>query len=753
MRGRVNFRLLAGLVTTVLLLIGLLVVLQQWQIRRNAAELLELAHTAESQGNFDRAGRLISDYLTQNPSDTKARAWYGQMIEKQAGDSKAVLAVIEVYERVVAEDPNQDDCRKKLARLYVRYRMYTDAMPHLLKLKDRTPNDAELADLFGICYEAQINKNKEAGEWYRQAIERDPSSIQRYVRLAIFHQKFVKKAKADGATNEGNDNMAKADGVMNEMVIKLPNNAFAYLARARYLKSYKADDRDSDLLAVSDIRDALKLDPDNVEALLLAANYASADLSESRRHLQAALAKNPRDVRVYLALEEVGVRDRKPDEAVATLRQGLIQLPGNPALLLALADLAIKTRDTKEADLTLEELKRWQVDPAKVGMLLARKQMAAGDWPNALDTLQKNRPLLSTVDATLAAEADFFLGQCHEQLGDYDLALAAFQRSAAAVPKDPNDSIEIIVINSRSAIARTLIRLNRMNDAIEQYRKLAAWLEEAKLQKALREIQLKLASVRVSQYLSTPKASRNRADFELVFAEIEKMLPGAAEVRVLRAEVLADEGKQDEARRLLEDGFTQLRIEDYARLLPEGGLSRVALELNLLARRPDVMTMAIPLARLSARQEKTTEMIAVLESLSFSGDLKPLDDLIIRLQLLPAQEGRKAAAVAEQKLASSSPDEQLSLKEKLSLYGALAEAYGRWGEPKQVQKWWAEVVSLQPKNLDVLLQQFNLEYPKDRDRMIKTVKMIHDSEGRAGAGWPLRRCHVSTFQARELYSG
>ena len=301
MRERLNLRMTAILLTTIILAGGGVALIHNGQVHRQVPGLLDLAQRAESNGQLERAIGLLNTYLGFVPGDTSARARAGILTEKLARDAKTWRIVIDIYEMVLEEDPGQVEVRTRLARIYVqasrsllasdrdRDEFRSKAMNHLNALSAETASNAELAHMLAMCQEAQgiaLEKRKESVEArkqitlavknYRRAIDLEPKGLGSYDKLAY----LLRRGTEPGTWEE-------ADRLIDQMVEANSREASAHLARARYLLIYPDFDLPRPVAAVvsvaagigsrdpeHDIRTAVELAPTNAEVRLLAANVS-----------------------------------------------------------------------------------------------------------------------------------------------------------------------------------------------------------------------------------------------------------------------------------------------------------------------------------------------------------------------------------------------------------------------------------------------------------------------------------------------
>ena len=116
---KLNLRFLICIVVVGLLLTAVWFGVNRWQIRRHAADLLNLADQAKALQRPDRAAHFLSLYVGMVPNDTQARARYGLLLERLADSPGARYGVLAVFEQVLIRDPERQDLRRRAAKLAV----------------------------------------------------------------------------------------------------------------------------------------------------------------------------------------------------------------------------------------------------------------------------------------------------------------------------------------------------------------------------------------------------------------------------------------------------------------------------------------------------------------------------------------------------------------------------------------------------------------------------------------------------------
>src|SRR5207249_7771156 len=124
----------------------------------------------------------------------------------------------------------------------------------------------------------------------------------------------------------------------------------------------------------------------------------------------------------------------------------------------------------KEARTALGQLRKAHYPPTELEYLEGRLLLADGAWRRASAAFSSVLPRLASAP-DLAKRANLFLGQCYEQLGNPDLALAAYRRASAADPR---------WVPARAGVASASLTLGKVDAALEEYRTLQANAPESR---------------------------------------------------------------------------------------------------------------------------------------------------------------------------------------------------------------------------------------------------------------------------------
>lgn len=680
---RVNVKFLGQMVGSLAVLAVGVHFLHGYQVRRNAGNLLGQSDRAGEQGHLERAADYLKRYLGFMPGDTDALEKYGLMLadERLAISPRARLRAFLALQQVLLREPERHAVRRQLVQVAMNLRRYTDAREHLEVLLQLASDDAELEHLLGECAEANGQYAQAAG-WFGKAVEHAPDRTESYVRQAQLLRRRLGESK-------------QADAVMDGLVKQNPHSAAARLARARYRKEAGALDA-----AAGDVAEALKLAPEAVDVLLAAAEVAEAQgqPGRAREHLQLGARLHPRQAPLHHALAAVELRDGHKTEAIACLRQSLKTLPDEPQAVWSAANLFIEAGELADARALLPRLAKDAAAPL-LDYLRARLLLAERQWLLAGRAFEQVRPRL-VQHPELIWQADLYLGQCYGQLGNADLQLAACRR---AVSQEP------LQVSARIALGAALLASGRFEEALDEYRWLVTRVPAARIP---------VARLLFLRALRLPPTQRRWEEVEQVLTEAERAEPASPHVPILRAEMLAVQGKSTEARELL------AAARD---------------------RQPDQPELWIALAAVAVRAGDSAAGLRVLaEAEQRLGER--VEWRVARVRHWSRRRGEEARAALtelERDLGKGADDEQLMLLNEL------ADAWYLAGDAARAERFWRQVAERQPAQLRVRLRLFDLALNTgDEAALIKLLDEIRGIEGE-GALWHYGEAARLTLRIRQ----
>ncbi|QEL17225.1 tetratricopeptide repeat protein [Limnoglobus roseus] len=520
-RRHINTKRLLILLVTIALFGGAAYGANYLQVHRNAAKMLDQARDARQDGNNADAFLLYQNYLNFQPRDMNATGEYAAILEEDP-NPKAKRALIDCYERMMLAAPQRAEERKKLAKMYMTYQVFTSAKHHLTYLLDPvtgTPGDPELTEQLAAC-EFRLGDTAAGMTHLRKLIDGKKASAEVYQRMA----EYLRKEDQPTATEE-------ADRLIEQMAKDLPDDTVARVAHVNFLysKGQTAAAREEILKAAKEVKDAAK----NIDFTLLMADLFVRDkqLASAREVLAKAVAVNPNDTRLrtayYLALE--GLHDKA--KAQEELRKAAEVATNNDPMTIDLLDLMI---DNREVTLARQEIDRRykgkETFRPVYDYLTGRLFLFDGNWPDAIPALTQCLEFFERFPRHYA-KAQVCLGQCYSLANNPERSLEAYSRAALANP---------LRTDAQIGKAETLLRLNRIADAEKILTDYADTMPPARFM---------LVSAKLREQLGKPVAKRNWAAFETSVGKP----PRTVGVEVLRAQALAAQGRADEGEKLLRD--------------------------------------------------------------------------------------------------------------------------------------------------------------------------------------------------------
>ncbi len=522
----------------------------QFQIRRNASELLRQADKLEADEKWREAAALCFRYLKLRPDDAKGWVRLATAFDRAAETKAQQTKAIELYFQTIALAKDDPALRRRLAELLLELERYAVAEYQADQLLELIPTDPTGWRIKALSSHAQnrvygrIPLVKVARS-YRKAVETNPADELLSARLADLYRRDLKSpSQAERNT--------LADAVMNRLVENNPRNSACLLARYEYRRRYQLPAADPDL----DL--ALELAPNEISVLLAAGQRGidQRDFSATEKHFRRVLELVPNDRRGYLGLGRALSASGRPNEAIEIWQEGLRQVgAGDLMLNLKLAEAQITLGRLAEAEQTLSALDAVIAGGAKnlsqrqkrilhdtVDFVRARWWVAQGDFTQAVPVLRR---VLATREASRQTAEDTAqqveilhqLAACYSGRKQFDLAAATFEQAIDLEPQRPDHLI---------AAAEAWEAAGQLVQAINRYEQAlilpdcppAAWVLAARAQWAWQ---------------------RTRPEGQRDWEPLERAIDGAREAKInstllnlIEADYLALRGSRSEALGLLE---------------------------------------------------------------------------------------------------------------------------------------------------------------------------------------------------------
>jgi tetratricopeptide (TPR) repeat protein len=336
---------------------------------------------------------------------------------------------------------------------------------------------------------------------------------------------------------------------------------------------------------------------------------------------------------------------------------------------------------------------------AAVDYLRARCRFQEERYAAAVALLERRRQELSAF-ADLARQADFLAALCYQRLGNPDQQLAAMKRVAKADPRS---------VAAREGQASALLALGRLDEALDQYRRL---LPEAP------GLRLTVVRLLLARNLGLPADRRPWDDADALMKGAPEDARKTVDFALLEADLLLARGKDEEA--ACKDAVCKVLAANYAH--------------------PEELRGWLALAALAQRQKKDDPAAGRRAALRWL-DLAAKEAAdgaglrVARAELLTrgAKPEEATRVLQEQEEAAR---KALPASERLALARGLAGLYMRADARKDARRLWAEVAREAPRDLESRLSLFDLTLDADDlAEARRVVAELKEIEGDNGAFW------------------
>lgn len=715
--GRVNVRLLVGVVVVVVV-VGLAAVGARYLHKRQTAEkALALGRAAMEKGDFKSAARQFREYLSKYPDNLEVLELYAQAsLSREPLKLEFIQAAVAAYRRMVRLDPQNPMPYEKLAAIYAGLRRYEDLEYIARQRLKHAPNDYA-AKLWLCSALRNQKKNAQAEQILRDLLaelEKRPKGEK--------HDEYVEACGllASMAMEQGGpDAQATALDWLNRAVRYDPQNAAGYVRRARFYRLQSLSDRrdakqrlalaradleKADTLAIEDPRLYLILCGEWVEHGEL--ERAAAEIEKARKLPREAVSRyfvNFDDWRatLFVSQADVALRLGKLDDALAEAAKLLDRLvdPVRRAMVLPSAiELLLRAGRVDEARTYLDEYQSLPTTAAQQGTmrevtalltaLVARAQNRPYEVITALQPYLEQAPRRSEI-LKLLAEAYIRVGQSRQAIAALTRYLRRRPRDRAAIVQlarqylkerrfaEALETARLLEAMGAADIESRLVRIEAGVQAVASRSRLAAEVDLDRLQRELAELRKahpKYVEIRQLQAsIAAVRGDTKRAEQELrqAIAECDDTLPA----ELMLASFLARTQRLDEARDVARQACEEhpdsadawIGLAQILELRSEPEQARAALEegLRRIRETPERRNVALRLAVFDLRHERRKEGIERLKALAAENprDVRP------RRLLLELHEVRSDAALAGQLI-----DELRRIEGQGGLYWRLYQA-------------------------------------------------------------------------------
>lgn len=662
-RYRVNYVLLASLVVGGLVASGAGYGLWTFQVDRNSGSVLKRAKAARQDEKVRESAGLYQQYLAIKPDDTealKARAEIWKLIAESSDHRPEDIGIaFKVMEDTVRSMPEDDELRRELIDLWIKYRQYKESLEHARLLLNRHPEDVEIQVLYSRCLFLASNRDAESFAFRLIGYDRTNDTFDVDAAKAP-HEPEVYRNLASRLRKE--DDSELADRVMDQLIEVNPDDFKAHLTRSRYFLVTNEGERSED-----DIRKAYELNSTDADVLIsiAAVEKNSERYREANKHLEDGVTKYPKDPRFYQMLAEVAMREQDYESALSHVNRGIeaISTEGSLVLLAFKADLQIRELDIEGTMKTIEVMRERNFRPEYVEWIEARVMLIQSKWYEASIALEDVRQQMSDFpDIRLRVEVQLAL--CYEKLGKLEMALDLYQIVLRNNPK--NNPADV-------GRQRVLGRLGQPQNAEAQ----GSW------------------KIALQEELKKPESEQNWPRVTRMLDDVaDKMNLSEAGQVLLKAEIFMMRKKYPESRKMLEKAF-EMAPDDLSVQRAAVRLLRQDPELGPVNALEFLEGKVIPQFgdRPDLRIEKADLLIAINDS-----------ELVAQLDLL------------------TQGIEDWSDQNQMSLWYALGARYFSLGLVEKAQQCWGKVAELAPNDLPTRLMLFTIAHDANDEAGMRTAQ-------------------------------
>ena len=394
-------------------------------------------------GKTEEAGKLVAEVLKENPTDNQALLLRGQM-SLAKGDANSAIAD---FRSVLKDQPDSVPVITLLAKAHLANKEPQLAKSTLSDALAKYPDNPNLR----MAMADFLTANKD----YDGALREVEAAL---VITPKDPRIYEAKAEIQAAKND----LGGAEATLLKFTTAYPDQAMAYYHLGQIYQAQKKYDQ-----AIAEFELALSKSPKSIEPLSAMVNVlmvqGKGDKAAAR--VNQAIQAAPDNFMPQLLLGEVYANQKKQAEAEGAFRKAIQINPKASAAYLDLANLSLAHGDAKTAIQTLQQGLVAVPDDARLSIALAENYQRSGDNDKAIAeyaaVLQKNpgidlvannlASLLSDKGdkASLDKAAEIAkrfesstnppfadtLGWIYFKLGQYDRALPLLQKAADKAPE------------------------------------------------------------------------------------------------------------------------------------------------------------------------------------------------------------------------------------------------------------------------------------------------------------------------------
>jgi len=350
----------------------------------------------------------------------------GQIAMRQ--DPAAIQPAIQAFSQAVKMKPDYVEAQRELAQLYLRLHFWKEARTEIARLIQMDPADGKAylwaAFVEGASAEAEPLQSKRVPyyeaivERCRTGIQKDPDLLELYLRMAMAYERLSQPEKITE--------------ILDLAIKNNPKTADAYILKAgRFLTvATMADAKKNEAMlneASKVLQQGLEKAGENARLYVMMADVAlrKKEPDQAREFYAKALAIDPKDESAYLRLANMYRSDNDREKALATLTQGLEQVPDSKPLKFDQAEVFMDMGNMAKADEIIEAMAKETPDAAPVFYLRGRRALLNMQTRQAITYMEQARDKQATSQVRLLLARAYLIA---DELGAAQRELDALQR-------------------------------------------------------------------------------------------------------------------------------------------------------------------------------------------------------------------------------------------------------------------------------------------------------------------------------------
>ena len=430
---KLNIKLLVVLIVGFLITVIGTHFLHEYQVSRNAENLLTRYEAAQADGDLTEATRLLQRYMKYRPDDFEhykilIQVMYDRFMNLERPSAKDYVPLNSAIETAIRKHEDDVDLRRIAADLTLKVGRVPDAKDHLQMIESLGQSTPEDMIMMARVYVTEAKSEKAAGllnkligydhEKRSFDVEKamSPKNLRAYTMSAALYREY--------RTASRDDETAKL--ILQQMIDANDDNYEAYLNRARFWVGALARTKPEEARALiaPDVAKAMEMAPDDPNVIIFAADnylqnkeYQAAEQLLLNRGL-APTQKEKRPV-MYDSLARVASLMSQPEKAKEYVTQGLAENNDSTLLLYRRTLNELAEPDIEAAEKTIKRLAKANFSIQQIEYLRARVNISKGENRQAAQRLEQLRTRFGMAESS-DIRIDQLLMEVYGKLGKLD---------------------------------------------------------------------------------------------------------------------------------------------------------------------------------------------------------------------------------------------------------------------------------------------------------------------------------------------